>query len=540
MTEFRVLGPLEILDEGEPIAIGGRKQRMVLAMLLLEAGRVVSSERLIDAIWGEEPPRTATTSLQNSISRLRKQLGPDALITRPPGYQLNIEPEQLDLARCRRWLDEARGAEPVRRGELLRSALELWRGTALDEFAREPFAQAEVASLEELRLTVIEQRIDADIAAGRHSEVAGELETLVAEYPLREQFRSQLMLSLYHAGRQADALRYYQEGRQTLVDELGLEPSPALKSLHGAILRQELAADSGESVGPGEDHFSEVAAALAEGRVVPVVGVDHSQLAQALASHFGLESDGDLARVSQYVEVTKGSGPLYDELHSLLAATSTPGPVHRFLAALPRLAREQGGDQPLLVTAACDLALEQALLDAGEEFDVVTYIAAGRYRGRFCHLTPDGVTTPIESPNSYVEQLALDRRPVVLKLYGCVDPNPGRQWESFVVSEDDYIGYLQLRDLAAAVPVALAARLRRSHFLFLGYEMSNWHLRIVLNRLWENSALRYRSWAVLGCPAPLERELWRRRDVEVLENPPEEYVERLAERAGIKLEKGSK
>lgn len=540
MIEFRVLGPLEILDEGEPVAVGGRKQRMVLAMLLLEAGRVVSSERLIDAIWGEEPPRTATTSLQNSISRLRKQLGPDALITKPPGYQLNIEPEQLDLARCRRWLDEARGAEPARRGELLRSALALWRGTALDEFAHEPFARAEVASLEELRLTVIEQRIEADIAAGRHLEVVGELEALVAGYPLREQFRAQLMLALYRAGRQADALRYYQEGRKTLVEELGLEPSPALQSLHGAILRQDLPADSQVSAGPGEDHFDEVATALAKGRVVPVIGADHCRLAQALADRFGLESSDNLARVSQYVEVTKGSGPLYDELHSLLAATGSPGPVHRFLAALPRLAREQGGDQPLLVTAAYDLALEQALLDAGEKFDVVTYIAAGRYRGRFCHLTPDGVTTPIESPNSYVTELALDQRPVVLKLYGCVDPNPGRQWESFVVSEDDYIGYLQLRDLAAAVPVALAARLRRSHFLFLGYEMSNWHLRIVLNRLWENSALRYRSWAVLGSPAPLERELWRRRDVEVLEAPPEEYVAQLAQRAGIELKKRRK
>ena len=181
-----------------------------------------------------------------------------------------------------------------------------------------------------------------------------------------------------------------------------------------------------------------------------------------------------------------GSGPLYDELHSLLEATGSPGPVHRFLAGLPRLARERGSEQPLLVTAGYDLALEQALLDAGEEFDVVIYLASGRHRGRFCHLAPDGSATPIESPNTYVAELALDRRPVVLKLYGRVDPNPGRQWESFVVSEDDYIGYLQLRDLAAALPVALAARLRRSHFLFLGYEMSDWHLRIVLNRLWED------------------------------------------------------
>jgi DNA-binding SARP family transcriptional activator len=537
VIEFRVLGSLEILDEGKPVSIGGRKQRMVLAMLLLEAGRVVSSDRLIDAVWGDEPPRTATTSLQNSISQLRKRLGSDMLVTKPRGYQLKIEPEQLDLTRHRRLLEEARGAEPVRRSELLRTALELWHGPALAELAYEPFAQSEVARLEELRLTVIEQRIDADIAVGRHAEVVGELETIVAEHPLREQFRGQMMLALYRAGRQAEALSCYQEGRQKLVAELGLEPSPALQNLHGAILRQELPLDPRESAGPSEDHYTEVVAALRDGRVVPVVGADYSQLARALADRFGLESDGNLTRISQYVEITKGSGPLYDELHSLLAATGSPSSVHRFLAGLPHLARERGSDQPLLVTAGYDLALEQALLDAGEEFDVVTYIASGRHRGRFCHLAPDGKATPIESPNTYVEQLALDQRPVVLKLYGCVDVKPGRQWESFVVSEDDYIGYLQLRDLTAAVPVALAAKLRRSHFLFLGYEMSGWHLRIVLNRLWEDSALRYRSWAVLGRPAPLERELWRRRDVEVFEAPLEEYATRLAERTGIDLVK---
>ncbi len=535
MIKFCVLGPLEILDGGKPIALGGRKERTMLAMLLLEAGRVVSSERLIDAIWGDEPPRTATTSLQNSISQLRKRLGADILVTRPPGYELRIEPEQLDLALCRRWLEEARGAEPARRGELLRAALELWRGPALAELANEPFASGEVARLEELRLTVVEQRLDADIAAGRHAEVIGELEAMVAEQPLRERFRGQLMLALYRAGRQAEALRSYQQGRQLLVDELGLEPSPALQQLHGAILRQELPLDPRASAGPGDDHYAEVAAALTSGRVVPVVGADQSRLARALADRFGLESDGDLTRISQYVEVMNGSGPLYDELHALLAATGSPGPVQRFLAALPRLARERGGEQPLLVTAGYDLALEQALLDAGEEFDVVTYVASGRHRGRFCHLAPDGSATPIESPNTYVAELALDRRPVVLKLHGRVDLDPGREWESFAVSEDDYIGYLQLRDLSAALPVALAARLRRSHFLFLGYEMSGWHLRIVLNRIWEDGSPRYRSWAVLGNLAPLERELWRRRDVDVIEAPVDEYVARLAGRMGIDL-----
>jgi hypothetical protein len=364
----------------------------------------------------------------------------------------------------------------------------------------------------------------------------GELEAFVAEYPLREQLRGQLMLALYRSGRQAEALSRYQEGRTTMVDQLGLEPSPALQSLHRAILRQELPLDPHAAIGPGDDHFAEVAAALTSGRLVPVVGADCSALARALADRFGLESDGDLTRISQYVEVTRGSGPLYDELHSLLEATCEPDSVHRFLAGLPRLARDNGADQPLLVTAAYDLALEQALLDAGEEFDVVTYLATGQHRGRFCHLAPDGTATPIESPNTYVAELALDQRPVVLKLYGCVDRSPNREWESFVASEDDYIGYLQLRDLLSAVPVSIAARLRRSHFLFLGYEMRNWHLRIVLNRLWENRTLRYRSWAVLRNPVSLERELWRRRDVEVLEVPPEEYVSWLAEKAGIDLE----
>ena len=259
MIEFRVLGPLEILDGGKPVSLGGRKQRMMLAMLLLEAGRVVSSERLIDAVWGDEPPRTATTSLQNSISQLRKRLGADILVTRPPGYQLRIEPEQLDLARCRRWLEEARGAEPARRAELLRAALALWRGRALAELDNEPFARGEVARLEELRLTALEQRMEADIAAGRHAEVVGELEAMVAEHPLRERFRGQLMLALYRAGRQAEALRRYQEGRRLLVEELGLEPSPALQQLArrdpapGAPARP-----AGDSAGPGDDHYADV------------------------------------------------------------------------------------------------------------------------------------------------------------------------------------------------------------------------------------------------------------------------------------------
>jgi hypothetical protein len=237
--------------------------------------------------------------------------------------------------------------------------------------------------------------------------------------------------------------------------------------------------------------------------------------------------------VSQYVAVMRGSGPLYDELHALLAAEAVPTPVHRFFASLPPLLRSEGVQHQLIVTTSFDLALEQAFLDAQEEFDVVFYLAAGRERGRFCHLGPDGSAEVITIPNTYTDRLLLDRRTVILKLHGRVDQSHGREWESFVVTEDDYIDYLAQSDVSAALPVGLTAKLRRSHFLFLGYAMSDWNLRVILNRLWGDNALSYRSWAVQPGAMPLEREFWRRREVDVLESPLEAYVEALARQAGL-------
>jgi hypothetical protein len=178
----------------------------------------------------------------------------------------------------------------------------------------------------------------------------------------------------------------------------------------------------------------------------------------------------------------------------------------------------------LVVTTAFDLTLERAFLEAGEEFDLVSYVASGPARGRFCHIAPTGEGTVIDRPNVYVDELSLERRTVIVKLHGRVDPTSERRWESFVVTEDDHIDYLAQSAIADVLPVALAAALQRSHLLFLGYTMSDWNLRVVLNRLWGNRALDYRSWAVQPEPRALEREFWRRRDVDVLEFPLDEFV----------------
>jgi len=537
MVEFRILGPLEASDETGPLLLGGQKQRAVLALLLLEAPRPVSTDRLAEALWGEQPPRTAATSLQNFVSQLRKTLGADVLVTKPPGYALDIRPEQLDLDRFRLLVERARATlDPAKRAEELGEALALQRGPPLADFAFDAFARPEIARLEEELLAVLEERLDAELAAGRTAELVGELEALVERHPLRERLRAQLMLALYRSGRQAEALRAFQDARHVLVDELGIEPGQELQELHGSILRQEAGIRTPGTEPPAEDHFEEVLRVLVAGRLVPVLGTDVNELATRLAQRFDYAENGSgLPSVAQYVAVMQGFGPLYDELHTLLETDAPPTPVHRFFAALPPLLRERGVPHQLLVTTSYDLALESAFLAAGEEFDVVSYLAAGSARGKFCHIDPSGHGTLIDLPNLYATELSLERRSVILKLHGQVDRGPEREWESFVVTEDDYIDYLAQTDLASAVPVSLAAKLRRSHFLFLGYTMADWNLRVVLNRLWSDQPLSYRSWAVQPEPKPLEREFWRRRSVEVHELPLDRYVASLARYAGLDL-----
>lgn len=243
--EFRILGPLEVVENRRALQLGSRKRRALLALLVLHAGEIVSRDRLIDDLWHGDPPTAAETTLRSHVSRLRSALGPSRLLSRPPGYTLVLAPEELDAARCERLLAEGRDALAQERAaeaaERLRSALALWRGQVLADVAYEPFAQGEIARLEELRLAVLEERIESDLALARHADLIGELEALVAEHPLRERLRAQLMLALYRSGRQAEALERYQDARRVLTEELGLEPSEALKDLQRAILAQDVA-----------------------------------------------------------------------------------------------------------------------------------------------------------------------------------------------------------------------------------------------------------------------------------------------------------
>jgi DNA-binding SARP family transcriptional activator/tetratricopeptide (TPR) repeat protein len=237
--EFRILGPLEAVDEGRPVELPRRLSRALLAYLLLHANEPVSSDRLIDELWGAGAPKTATASLQNYVSRLRKALGAETIQLEPAGYVLRVDPERFDLARFDRLVEEAQGAPAKQRAELLRAALSLWRGGPLEDLAFEEFAQEEIALLAERRLAAIEARIEADLELGRGAELVDELEALIAEHPLRERLRAQLMIALYRAGRQGDALAAYRDARRALDVELGLEPSEELRVLERKILEQD-------------------------------------------------------------------------------------------------------------------------------------------------------------------------------------------------------------------------------------------------------------------------------------------------------------
>lgn len=526
MLDFRVLGPIEIGADGGFLSLAGQRQRALLADLLLHAGEVVSTDRLVEDLWGERPPRTASTSLQNAISQLRKLIGAELLVTRRPGYSLAVPPEAIDARRFERLLEEARAGGAEERARKLRAALELWRGPPLADVAYEPFAQGEIRRLEELRLAALEDRIEADLELGRHAEVVAELEALVAANPLRERLRGLAMLALYRTGRQAEALQAYLDARHALVEELGIDPSPELQELYGSILRQEVRLRPAGARAADESE-AEIARALASGRVVPVLGRGSSaELARRLAAAFGYADDGrDLARVAQHVAALQGPGPLHDALRELLASTAAPA-VARFVASLPALLRARGAPPPLVVTTHYDLTLDSALAEAGEAVDVVSYVAAGRDRGRFRHCPPDAEPRLIEEPNTYVDLPG--ERPVVLKLCGQLETGQAAGWEGLVVTEDDYIDYAAIADLAALVPVGLAARLRRSHLLFLGYGMAEWPARLVLSRAWGGGGLAYRSWAVQPSPTDVEAALWRRYGVELVPAEPDEYVELLA------------
>ena len=239
--EFRILGPIEVASDGQTLPIGQGKQRALLALLVLRTGEVISTDVLIDELWHGRAPATAPKSLQVYVSRLRKVLGDGIIGTRPPGYVLDVAREDVDLYRFEQLLSDAREQPASEAAATLRDALALWRGSPLADVADEAFAQHEIARLEELRLAGTEDRIDADLALGRHAQLVGELEELVGRHPYRERVRGQLMLALYRTGRQADALAVYRDARSTLADELGLEPGSDLRELEQRILTQDRA-----------------------------------------------------------------------------------------------------------------------------------------------------------------------------------------------------------------------------------------------------------------------------------------------------------
>jgi DNA-binding SARP family transcriptional activator len=356
--EFRILGPLEVLDGDRALEVAGQRQRSLLALLLLNANQVVSSSRLIEELWPDEASESHAGALQASISRLRKALstGAELLVTLPTGYVIRLAPEQLDLDRFERLVQEAADAEPQEAAERLREALALWRGPALADFAYEPFAQSAIGRLEEVHLLAVEMRVDADLALGRHAALVAELDALATEHPLRERLRGQLMLALYRSGRQAEALAAYQAARRVLVDELGIEPSAALQELERAMLRQDPALELAQAAAPER---SILVAWLGDGPAEPLLAVAEPLarkepreviVARLLADRAGLTAAAE--SLKGHTEALAASGVV---ARSAVFTSDSPG------ADAARLATEQ--DVDLVLVAAPTALLDDPDLD---------------------------------------------------------------------------------------------------------------------------------------------------------------------------------
>src|SRR5437763_3425688 len=316
--EYRILGPLEVADEGEPVPLGRLKERLVLAVLLLHANEFVSRERLIDELWGESPPPTARKAVNVYVSQLRKALtrsGRDPIATAAGGYWLGVGAEELDVEHVRRLLATAH--ERTAAGELeeaaglLREALALWRGPTRAGLLLESHGRDEVAQLDELRLTALMDRVDCDLALGRHEDVLGELHVLVGEHPLRERLRAQLMLALYRADRQAEALDAYRQARDVLVDELGIEPSPVLQRLQQEVLIQDPALELPAGIAAPDGFAGRAPEAHTSTRVV--LAEDHYLLREGIRRLLETNPDIEVAAVCQ-------------DLGSLLAAVEAERP----------------------------------------------------------------------------------------------------------------------------------------------------------------------------------------------------------------------
>jgi WD40 repeat protein/DNA-binding SARP family transcriptional activator/energy-coupling factor transporter ATP-binding protein EcfA2 len=359
--EIRLLGPVEVTVEDHQVALGGTKQRAVLAMLALQANTTVSAERLIDGLWEDPQPPSAPKMVQNYVWRLRKLLGEDGAIeirTHGRGYELRVDPEAVDVARLERLLEEARSNSL----QTAREALALFRGEPLADIAAQPFAGVEVRRLQDLRETAVELALDADLEAGRHRVVAARTEALVTENPLNEGLHARRMLALYRCGRQAEALDAYREARTTLVEQVGLEPSPELRRLHDAILRQDPALDPRPAV-------PELPAALDPATAPPVIG--RAAELTRLREHWAHAQSGEGAFVALTGSYGMGKTRLAAELAVTVHATGStviyaagPGQTEHALAAIARAIDAQ--EPTLLVIDDADRA-PQAVHDALRE-----------------------------------------------------------------------------------------------------------------------------------------------------------------------------
>jgi WD40 repeat protein/DNA-binding SARP family transcriptional activator len=413
---FQILGPLEVHGDTGALTLGGAKPRALLAVLLLHANEAVSAERLALALWGEDAPGGAVKTVQVHVSRLRKALGdPDVISTTSAGYCLNVRPDELDAERFERLVEDGRRAladgQPEHAASLLRKALTLWRGEPLGELALEPFARSETARLQEGRLAAIEARVEADLAAGRHADLVGELQRLVADNPLRERLAGQLMLALYRCGRQTEALVAYQAKRRVLISEIGVEPGPELRRLHQAILRHDASLETDPTLAALPRDLDTAASPPLLGRDPELAWlVDHWEQARTgvgvligLAGARGAGKTRLAAQIAGRVHAAQaaviyasGSGSLEalrSALHraretssaTLLVIDDADGADRGALAALHELAAVAGllvlitgQDAPALERLGAAEVLELAPLDIEAAHAIATLYAPGR------------------------------------------------------------------------------------------------------------------------------------------------------------------
>jgi predicted ATPase/DNA-binding SARP family transcriptional activator len=384
-VDVRLLGTLEVFDDaGQAVTVSGAKLRALLAELALRPGQVVSADRLVDDLWGYDAPSKALNSLQVLVSKLRRAFPHGVVATRPPGYVLDVAPDSVDIVRFSHLSARGRAALVVGDADdaaaTLKEALALWRGEALAEFAYDEFARAEATRLEEERMAVVEDRVEADLACGRHGQLVAELEVLVAEEPLRERRRGQLMLALYRSGRQAEALRQYQDARRALGDELGLEPGPELRHLEAAILANDPGLDLPDRVAPPvrrprrrsrlpvpltptigrERELSELRAKVEVNRLVTVVGpggVGKTRLAIETARSF----DETCESGAWFIELAPVSeANLVASITASLEVPDLPGLGWSGGGGLDRLIDFLSAKEGLLVLDNCEHVIEEA------------------------------------------------------------------------------------------------------------------------------------------------------------------------------------